>query len=73
MARINSGEELRGQKDSNGRIKDRGRLLTSSVNFGVLGDSGGAVEPWVDGGELRLCKKCSGEHGPGKPGREKAN
>jgi hypothetical protein len=43
------------------------------VNSGVLGDGGGAVEPRVDGGGLQLRKKCSGEHGPGKPGREKAN
>ena len=38
-----------------------------------LGDDGGVVEPLVDGGGLRLRKKCSGERGPGKPGREKAN
>jgi hypothetical protein len=29
------------------------------------------VESRVDGGGLRLRKKCSGERGPGKPGREK--
>jgi hypothetical protein len=50
-----------------------GRLLTSSANSRVLGDGGGAVEPRVDGGGLRLCKKCSGERRPSKPGREKAN
>jgi hypothetical protein len=38
-----------------------------------LGNDGGAVEPRVDGGGLRLHKKRSGERGPGKPGREKAN
>jgi hypothetical protein len=38
-----------------------------------LGDGEGAVEPRVDGGGLRLRKKCSGERGSGKPGREKAN
>jgi hypothetical protein len=31
------------------------------------------VEPWVDDDGLWLRKKCSGERGPGKPGREKAN
>jgi hypothetical protein len=38
-----------------------------------LGDGGAAVEPRVDDGGLWLRKKCSGERGPGKPGREKAN
>jgi hypothetical protein len=38
-----------------------------------LGNDEGAVEPRVDGGGLRLRKKCSGERGPSKPGREKAN
>jgi hypothetical protein len=31
------------------------------------------VEPWVDGGGLRLRKKCSGVRGPGKPERGRAN
>jgi hypothetical protein len=35
-AQINSGEELRGQMGSNGRIKGTGRFLTSSVNFRAL-------------------------------------
>jgi hypothetical protein len=38
-----------------------------------LGYDGAAVEPRVDNGGLRLRKKCSGEHGPGKLEREKAN
>jgi hypothetical protein len=45
VARINSGEELCEQKDSNKRIKGTGRLLTSSANSGVLGgrrECGGA-------------------------------
>jgi hypothetical protein len=71
--RINSGKELREQKDSNGRIKGTRRLLTSSANFEALGGRWGAVEPWVDGGRLQLRKKCFGECRPGKPGREKAN
>jgi hypothetical protein len=32
-----------------------------------------AVEPWIDGGGLRLRKKCSGERGPGKSERGRAN
>jgi hypothetical protein len=38
-----------------------------------LGNDEGEVEPRVDGGGLRLRKKCSRERGPGKPGREKAS
>jgi hypothetical protein len=73
VARINFGEELHGQKGSNGRIKGTGRFLTSSANSGTLGDDRGAVEPQVDGSGLWLRKNCSNERGPGKPGREKAN
>jgi hypothetical protein len=36
-ARINSGEQSRGQKGSNDRIKGAGRLLTSSANSGECG------------------------------------
>jgi hypothetical protein len=38
-----------------------------------LRDGGGAVDPRVDDGGLRLRKKCFGVRGPGTPGREKAN
>jgi hypothetical protein len=40
---------------------------------GRLGNSEGVVEPRVDGGGLRLRKKCSGERGPGKLERGRAN
>jgi hypothetical protein len=61
VARINSDKELHGHKDSNGRIKGMGRLLTTSANSGASrGTTEGAVEPWVDGGGLRLRKKHSG-------------
>jgi hypothetical protein len=38
---INFGEELRKHKDSNGRIKGMGRLLTTSANLGAPGGRGG--------------------------------
>jgi hypothetical protein len=41
--------------------------------LGCLENSGCAVEPRVDGGGLRLRKKHSGERGPGKPERGRAN
>jgi hypothetical protein len=41
--------------------------------LGRLGNDGGAVEPRVDGDGLRLRKKRSGEHRPGKPERGRAN
>jgi hypothetical protein len=40
---------------------------------GRLGNDGGAVEPRVDGSGLQLRKKRSGEHGPGKSERGRAN
>jgi hypothetical protein len=40
---------------------------------GCLENGGGAVEPLVDGGGLRLRKKRPGERGPGKPERGRAN
>ena len=70
---INSGEELRGHWGDTWQNKGMRRFLTSSANFGTLGERRGAVEPRVDGGGLRLRKKRSGERGPGKPGRGRAN
>jgi hypothetical protein len=40
---------------------------------GCLENGRGAVEPRVNGGGLRLRKKRSGEHGPGKPERGRSN
>jgi hypothetical protein len=40
---------------------------------GCLGNGGGAVEPRVDGGGLRLHRKRYGERGPGKSERGRAN
>jgi hypothetical protein len=48
-------------------------VLTSSANFGTLRERRGTVEPQVNGGRLRLHKKCSDERGPGKPERGRAN
>jgi hypothetical protein len=56
-------DELRAQEGCSPRVRTLERL----------GDDGGAVEPQVDSGGLRLCKKCSSERRLGKPGREKAN
>jgi hypothetical protein len=50
-----------------------GRLLTSSANSRTLGEQRGVVEPRVDDGGLRLRKKRSGERGPGKSERGRAN
>jgi hypothetical protein len=56
-------DELRAREGCSPRVQTPERL----------GDDEGAVEPRVDGGGLQLRKKCSGERGPGKPRREKAN
>jgi hypothetical protein len=50
-----------------------GRLLTSSANSGAPGGRGRVVKPRVDGGGLRLRKKCSDERGPVKPEGERTN
>jgi hypothetical protein len=51
-ARINSGEQSRGQKGSNGRIKGASRFLTSSANSGARGGRrrcGGTSGRWRRG------------------------
>jgi hypothetical protein len=49
------------------------RLLTTSANSGAPGERQGGGKSRVDDGGLRLRKKCSGERGPGKTERERAN
>jgi hypothetical protein len=44
-----------------------GRLHTTSTDLGAPGDGGEAVKSRVDGDELWLHGKHSGEHGPSKP------
>jgi hypothetical protein len=45
----NSSEQLRGLWGNAWRNKGMGRVLTSSVNFGTLGEQRGVMEPRVDG------------------------
>jgi hypothetical protein len=57
----------------NGEIEVRGGCLPQVRTQERLEDGGEAVEPRVDGGGLRLRKKCSSERGPGKPEGERRN
>jgi hypothetical protein len=69
----NSGEQLHGHWVILGEIKTWEGCSPRVRTAGHWENGGGAVEPRVDGGELRLRKKHSGERGPGKPERGKAN
>jgi hypothetical protein len=66
--RINSHEELCRKKAVTVELRAREGCSHRVRTLGHLGNGGGAVEPRVDGGGLRLRKKCSGEHGPSKTG-----
>jgi hypothetical protein len=50
-----------------------GRLLATIVNSERLENGREAEKSWVDGGGLRLRKKCSGERGLGKTKMKRAN